>query len=173
MRISIKELVLFALLGTIMFVSKIIMEPLPNIHILAALVTTYTIVYRVKALIPIYVFAAINLTYAFFYSSPLWALPYFYIWTILWGVVMLLPKSMPKRVALPVYMVVCAIHGFLYGTLYAPAQALMFGLSFKGTIAWIISGLPFDAIHGIGNIVCSLLVLPLSSALKHTTKNLS
>lgn len=170
MRINLKELVLFSLLGTIMFISKIVMESLPNIHILAALVTTYTIVYRAKALIPIYIFAVLISIYGGF---SLWSLPYFYIWTILWGAVMLLPKSMPKKVALPVYMVVCAMHGFLYGTMYAPAQALMFGLSFKGTITWIISGLPFDAIHGIGNIVCSLLVLPLSSALKHTTKNLS
>lgn len=170
MRINLKELVLFALLGTIMFVSKLVMEFLPNIHILAALVTTYTIVYRAKALIPIYIFAFLMFIYAGF---SLWALPYFYIWTILWGVVMLLPKQMPKKIAIPVYMVVCAMHGFLYGTLYAPAQALMFGLSFKGTITWIISGLPFDAIHGIGNIVCSLLVLPLSSALKQATKNLS
>lgn len=170
MRINLKELVLFSLLGTIMFISKLVMEFLPNIHILATLITTYTIVYRAKALIPIYIFAVLTFIYGGF---SLWALPYFYIWTILWGVVMLLPKSMPKKVALPVYMVVCAMHGFLYGTMYAPAQAIMFGLSFKGMITWIISGLPFDAIHGIGNIVCSLLILPLSSVLRNTTKNLS
>ena len=170
MRINLKELVLFSLLGTIMFVSKIVMEFLPNIHILAALIATYTIVYRTKALIPIYVFAILNFVYAGF---ALWAIPYFYIWTILWCIVMLLPRSMPKKVALPVYMAICALHGFLYGTLYAPAQAIMFGLSFKGMITWIIAGLPFDAIHGIGNVVCSLLVLPLSSVLKRATKYIS
>lgn len=165
MRISLKEIVLFSLLGTIMFISKIIMEPFPNIHLLATLITAYTIVYRKKALVPIYIFAVLNLLYSGF---SLWALPYFYIWTILWGIIMLLPKSMPKKFAIPVYATVCALHGFLYGTLYAPAQALMFGLNFNETIAWIVSGFPFDLIHGIGNIFCSILILPITSILQRT-----
>ena len=65
-----------------------------------------------------------------------------------------------------VYTIVCALHGLLYGTIYAPAQALMFGLSFKGMIAWIAAGLPFDVIHGISNFAVGLLILPLSKVLR-------
>lgn len=78
---------------------------------------------------------------------------------------MLLPKKMPKKIRPIVYMVVNACHGFLYGTLYAPAQAILFGLSFEGMIAWIISGLPFDFIHGVSNFFCGILIMPIISIL--------
>ena len=150
------------MLGTIMFCSKIIMEALPNIHLLGMLTISYTLVYRVKALIPIYIYVVLNGLYAGF---SMWWIPYLYIWTILWALTMLMPKKMPKAVASAVYPLLCAIHGFAYGTLYAPAQALMFGLDGKQMLAWIIAGLPFDLIHGIGNFVAGLLIVPLSMLL--------
>ena len=41
----------------------------------------------------------------------------------------------------------------------------MFGLSFKGMIAWIIAGFPFDALHGLGNLAAGVLIIPLSELL--------
>ena len=155
-------MVLFSMLGTIMFVSKLLMEALPNIHFLGTLTMTYTVVFRKKALIPIYLFVFLNGLYAGF---SLWWVPYLYIWTILWGITMLLPKKMPKRVACIVYPAVCGIYGMLFGTLYAPAQALMFGLDLEGTIAWIVAGLPFDALSAVGNAATGILILPLSDTL--------
>ena len=40
--ITLKEIAVFALLGTVMFVSKMLMEFLPNIHLLGVLTVTYT-----------------------------------------------------------------------------------------------------------------------------------
>ena len=65
---------------------------------------------------------------------------------------MILPRNMPRKVKYVVYSVICAIHGFAFGTLYAPAQAMMFGLNLEQTVAWIIAGLPFDLIHGFSNL---------------------
>ena len=162
-RRRILELVLFALLGSLMFQSKIIMELIPNIHLLGMLTMCYTLLFRAKALFPIYVFVFLNGLYAGF---ALWWYPYLYIWTILWGITMLLPRRMPRKVAFVVYPLVCGIHGLLFGILYAPMQALMFGLNFKQMLAWIISGLPFDAIHGIGNFAAGFLILPLTDQLR-------
>ena len=64
-------------------------------------------------------------------------------------------------------MVLNAAHGFLYGTLYAPSQALLFGLSFEGMIAWIVAGFPWDVLHGISNFFCGLLIVPIISILKY------
>ena len=50
--------------------------------------------------------------------------------------------------------------------LYAPAQAVLFGLSFEGMLAWIAAGLPFDLIHGVSNFIAGALILPIVSALK-------
>ena len=97
-------------------------------------------------------------------------MPYLYIWTLLWGATMLLPQSMPKKVAAVVYPVICALHGFLFGILYAPAQALLFGLNFEQTLAWIATGALFDGIHGVSNFAVGLLVLPLSELVKRLNK---
>lgn len=160
---KLADIIIFAMLGTIMFISKILMEALPNIHFVGMLTVVYTIIYRKKALIPIYVYVFLNGLYAGF--SPWWV-PYLYVWTILWAVTMLLPKNMGKKTAVPVYAFVCALHGLLFGTLYAPAQALMFGLDFRAMVAWIIAGLPFDLIHAAGNLAAGFLIVPLAAALK-------
>lgn len=167
MRLSIKEMAVFGMLGAMMFASKIAMEVLPNIHLLGVFTIAFTVVYRQKALYPIYIYVVLNGLFAGFNT---WWVPYLYIWTLLWGATMLLPKSLPKKAKPFVYMGLCALHGFLYGTLYAPAQALFFGLSFKATIAWIISGIPYDIIHGVSNFVCGLLICPIISVLKKAEK---
>ena len=158
-----REICIFAMLGTVMYISKLVMEALPNIHLLGVLTIAYTIVYQRRALIPIYIYVMMNGLFAGF---NFWWLPYTYIWTILWGITMLLPKNMPRKIAIPVYCAICGFHGFAFGTLYAPAQALMFGFTFKQTVAWIIAGLSFDLIHGIANTGLGLLVVPLSGILR-------
>ena len=167
MKLKIREIAIFGMLGALMFASKLVMEVLPNMHLVGVFIVAVTVVYRKKALFPIYVFVIMLGVY---YGFSLWWIPYLYIWTILWGMVMLLPKNMPKAITPIVYMSICAIHGFLYGTLYAPAQAIMFGFNFEKMIAWIISGLPFDLIHGISNFVFGVLIIPVIRALKISEK---
>ena len=84
---------------------------------------------------------------------------------------MLLPRKLPKKVQPLIYMILCALHGFGYGILYAPAQALMFGMNLKGMISWIITGLPFDMIHGVSNFFCAMLVMPIVSTLRLAEKS--
>lgn len=168
MKLSVKEIVVFGMLGAVMYASKVVMEFLPNIHLLGVLTIAYTVVYRKKALYPIYTYVMIN---GIFCGFAGWWIPYLYIWTVLWGVVMLLPEDLPKRARPIVYMTVCALHGFLFGTLYAPAQALLYGLSLKGTIAWIAAGLPWDFVHGVSNFFCGILILPVIFVLRTAERN--
>ncbi|MBQ8356501.1 MAG: hypothetical protein IJX39_01685 [Clostridia bacterium] len=152
----------FSMLGAILFCSKLLMEWAPNIHFIAMFIITFTLVYRAKALIPIYVFVLLTGVYGGF---NVWWVPYLYIWLPLWIIAMLLPRRMPKWLAVPVYMLVGGLHGLAYGTLYAPAQALFFKMDFNMTVAWIISGLPFDFLHAAGNLAACTLVVPLSTLL--------
>lgn len=151
-----------------MYASKMIMELAPNIHLLGVFTIAFTVVYRKKALYPIYTYVLLNGIISGFAT---WWIPYLYIWTVLWGLVMLLPKNMPKKIQPLIYMIVCALHGFLFGVLYAPMQALLFGLSFQGTIAWVISGFPFDCIHGASNFFCGMLIMPIVSVLRRVENN--
>ena len=167
MKLNIRETAVFALLGALMYASKVIMEILPNVHLLGVFVVAITVAYRKKALYPIYIFVFLN---GLFSGFSMWWIPYLYIWTLLWGAVMLLPKNIPTKARPIIYMSVCALHGFLFGTLYAPAQAIMFGLDFKATVAWIAAGLPWDFVHGVSNFFCGILICPIISVLKNSEK---
>ena len=151
------------MLGALMFSSKIIMEILPNIHLIGMFVMLCTVVFRSKALMPIYIFVLIT---GLYFGFPTWWVAYLYIWTVLWGIAMLVPKSISSKVAFVLYPIICALHGLLYGALYAPTQALLFGLNFEQTLAWIAAGLPFDMIHAVSNFAAGFLVLPLSAVMK-------
>lgn len=161
------ELVTFGLLGALMYCSKILMEWAPNIHLLGMFTMTYTLAYRAKGLIPIYVYVLLN---GFFAGFAPWWVPYLYIWAVLWGITMLLPKKMPTKAAVIVYPVVCALHGLMFGVLYAPAQALMFGFNLKQTVAWVAAGFPWDIAHAVGNFAAGFLVLPLVKLIKKLDK---
>ena len=76
-----------------MYASKMIMEVAPNIHLLGAFIVAFTVVYRKKALYPIYIFIFLI---GLFNGFNAWWLPYLYIWTVLWAAVMLLPRKIPK-----------------------------------------------------------------------------
>lgn len=166
--LSVYELVLLPVLGVLMFLSKLLMEFLPNIHLLGMFIVVFTLVFRVKALIPIYVYVFLVGLYMGF--SPWW-MANLYTWAVLWGVTMLLPRHMPPKVACVVYTAVCALHGFAYGTLCVPAQAWLFGLDFRGMIAWIVAGIPFDVAHGVGNLLTGLLIVPFVALLRRLNRS--
>ena len=78
---------------------------------------------------------------------------------------LMIPKRTPKWLMFIICPVLCSLHGFHYGILYAPAQALMFGLNFREMLAWIVTGLPFDLVHGVSNLAVGMLILPPSELL--------
>ena len=163
MKLTVRETAIFGMLGAVMYASKMLMEMAPNIHLLGVFTMAFTIVYRKKALYPIYTYVLLN---GIFSGFATWWIPYLYVWTVLWAVTMVLPKRLPKKVQPFVYMMVNMCHGFLFGVLYAPAQAILFGLNFKSMIAWIVAGLPFDITHGISNFICGMLIVPLVQLLR-------
>ena len=170
MKPTTREITIFAMLGAVMYASKLLMDVAPNIHLLGVFTIAFTVVYRKKALYPIYIYVILN---GIFCGFAAWWVPYLYVWTVLWGVVMLLPEHLPKKLRPFVYMTVCAAHGFLFGTLYAPAQAVLFGMSFQGMVSWIIAGLPFDLIHGVSNFFCGILIVPVISALRLAERSMA
>ena len=158
MKLKVRELVVFGMLGALMYASKVIMDAAPNIHLIGVFVMAFTVVYRRKALYPVYIFILLT---GLFGGFSTWWIPYLYIWFVLWGMAMLIPKRMPVWVKPIVYMCVSGLHGFAFGLLYAPAQALIFGLSWDAMIAWIIAGIGFDVTHGISNICSGILIYPM------------
>ena len=168
--LTLYEMALFSMFGALMFGSKKMMEFLPNIHLVGMFIVLLTVVYRSKALIPLYIYVFLD---GLFGGFSLWWVPYLYVWTILWLMAMAIPKRIPNTVAAVVYPVVCALHGLLFGVLYAPFQAWVYNFSFEQTLAWITAGSVFDITHCVSNFVAGLLVLPLSLVLKKLNKSVS
>lgn len=162
-KLSTVEMVLFSAFGALMFCSKLLMEWAPNIHLIGVFTVVFTVVYRMKALIPIYIFVFLCGIYGGFST---WWIPYLYIWLVLWGATMLLPVDMNGRTAVWVYMLVCGLHGLFFGILYAPFQAVVYSMSFKAVTSWVIAGIPFDCMHALGNFAAGILAVPLIRVLK-------
>lgn len=166
---SVFELVLLPMLGVLMFISKLLMEFLPNVHLLGMFIMVFTLVYRWKALVPIYIYVFLAGIYGGF--APWWWAN-LYTWAVLWGVAMLLPRRMPGWLAAVIYPSVCALHGFAYGVLCAPMQALFFNLTWEGTVTWVVAGFPYDVTHGIGNLLSGLLILPLTALVTRLSRTI-
>ena len=168
--LKIHEITVFAMLSAVMFVSKVLMEGIPNVHLLGTFVVAFTLTYRAKALFPIYGYVFANGIWEGF--SPFGWLPELYLWLILWGVIMLLPKKMPTFIAPVIYMLISGLHGLLFGVFYAPVYALFSGIGWDRVWLWVAAGLPFDLIHGIGNFALGTLIIPISTLLKKLDKKM-
>ena len=164
------EMVLFAMFGALMYASRVVLMALPNIHLLGMLIVVLTIVFRCRALIPLYIYVSLE---GIFSGFATWWVPYLYVWTVLWGAVMLLPRRMPRSVACVVYALVCALHGLSFGILYAPFEALVYNLGWQGMLVWIAKGIGFDFLHFCGNIAAGLFIVPVSELLLRLTRRYS
>ena len=162
------EIAVFGMLGALMFASKLALSALPNVHLCGVFIVACTVVYRSRALYPIYVF--VFLTGLFEGGFNAWWLPYLYIWLPLWALALLLPRRAPSWLLTSLSMLLGATHGILYGILYAPAQALFFKMDFQMTVAWVLSGTPFDILHAAGNLSACALTVPLVKLLLRLEK---
>ena len=95
MKLKVKEITVFAMLGALIFALKKVMEFAPNVHLVGVFIIAMTVVYRKKALYPIYIYIFLD---GLFGGFSTWWFPYLYIWTILWGITMLLPKNMNLKI---------------------------------------------------------------------------
>ena len=55
-KLPLRDLVLLALLGSLMFASQVVMASLPNIHIVAVLIIVTALYFRWRALYAVFVF---------------------------------------------------------------------------------------------------------------------
>ena len=73
MKLTVKETAIFGMLGALMYASKMLMEVAPNVHLLGVFTIAITVVYRKKALYPIYTYVLLN---GMFSGLSGWWIPY-------------------------------------------------------------------------------------------------
>ena len=148
---AVKSIVVAALLGAVLFICQVALSFLPNIELVSVLVIFYTLAFPFKTVIlGIYAFVfAEGLLYGF----GLWWINYLYVWCILALITLLLKNCRSYFV----YAAVNAGFGLCFGALCAIPTIFLSGL--KAGVAYWISGIPFDILHGVGNFITALLLL--------------
>lgn len=156
-KLKIREVVLFGVLGALMFALQVVMSGLPNIEPVSLLVMLYAVTFGWRALYPVYVFVAMEIL---FYGFSLWNVYYLYVWTIL-AVAAVLLRKMEHPIG---WALLSAVFGLLFGALCGIADVFIGGFSYAAA-KWV-SGIPFDVTHCIGNfVIAALLFAPLRKLL--------
>ena len=157
MKLTVREMVLFGLLGGLMFAAKMIVAHLPNIEPVSLFVMLIAVCFGWKGLYAVY--AYVFLEYAI-WGFGLWSACYLYVWLVLFCAARLLRK-MESRLG---WAALSGGFGLLFGALCALVYWLSGG--WAAAAAWWVSGIPMDLMHGFGNFIISLgLFLPLRNRL--------
>ena len=155
--LTLFEVALFGILGGLTFAAKFALSFLPNIEPSSLMVMLFAVVFGWKGLFPTYVYVALEIL---IYGISAWNLPYLYIWLILFAAARLMRK-MTHPVS---WALLSGVFGLLFGVLSLPSHWVMSG--FAASLAWVISGIPYDILHCVGNFVIALvLFVPLRKLL--------
>jgi len=150
LKLTVREMVLFAILGAMTFAAKYVMSFLPNIEPSSLMVMLFAVVFGKKWVYPTYLYVAMEIL---FYGISLWAVL---------AVVSLLLKDMRSPFG---WAMVSGIFGLLFGVLCGIVDVFIGGVSYAVT-KWI-SGIPFDISHCIGNFFIALIMFnPLRKLLE-------
>lgn len=156
--LSVREMVLFGLLGALTFSLKMAMAPLPNIEPVSLLVALFAVAFGTKGLFPLYIYVALEFI---LWPTGLWNLNYLYVWLILF-----LAARCLRGMASPLgWALLSGAFGLFFGLLSTPVYWVVGGFSYA--LTWWISGIPYDLIHCASNFFLALLLfLPLRRLLE-------
>ena len=148
-KLNLREVVLFGVLGALMFALQVAMSPLPNIEPVSLLVILFAVVFGWKVLYPIYIFVTMEIL---FYGFSLWNVYYLYIWVILAVAAIL----MRKQESVMAWALLSGVFGLMFGALCGIVDIFIGGFGYAAA-KWV-SGIPFDLMHCGGNFVMVLLL---------------
>ena len=158
------RLVLSGLMGALLVVSKQAMSGLPNLEPVSLLLILFALELPRETPGAITVFILLQ---GVLYGFGLWWVMYLYVWYLLALLAWLL-RRMDNALGWAVFS---GSYGLCFGGLcaavYLVAKTPAFALS------WWLSGLSYDAMHGVGNFVIMLLLYrPLRRALQTAKRQL-
>lgn len=161
--LTIREIVLFGVLGALTFALQVVMGPLPNIEPVSLLVMLFMVIFGWKGLFPVYIFVAMEIL---FYGLGVWNAYYLYVWLLL-ALAAISLRNMTHPLG---WAILSAAFGLLFGALCGIADVFIGGFGYAVT-KWI-AGISFDLLHCGGNFVIALvLFVPLRKLLEKLYRN--
>ena len=157
-RLTLREVVLFGILGALTFAAQVVMAGLPNIEPVSLMVMVCAAVFGWKCLYPVYVFVVMEILY---HGLGIWNINYLYIWTILAVAAMLL-RNINHSLG---WALLSGLFGLAFGALCGIVDVFIGGLGYAAA-KWA-SGIPFDIAHCAGNFTIALvLFVPLRNLME-------
>ncbi|OGO88524.1 MAG: hypothetical protein A2Y15_00755 [Clostridiales bacterium GWF2_36_10] len=142
-------MVLFSLLGAILVIFKEVNPIRYNIEFVSTLIIAYTCVFGWYALIPTYIFVAIE---QILYGFNIWT--YFYLYA--WAILVLISFPFRKLRSPILWAMIAGVFGLSFGALSAITSYFIGG--WGAAVAYWTSGLWFDLTHCVGNFIITLLL---------------
>lgn len=154
---SAKEIALIGMMTAMLEAVKLALQAVPNVELVTLLIILFTLFLGWKTLIAVWAFVGIECVV---WGIGLWTIMYVYVWPILVFFSLLLKKT---NATWPYYFL-AGFFGLFFGAFCAIPYFFIGGPSMA--IAWWISGIPYDILHGISNFIVSLILFrPLHQAL--------
>ena len=157
-RSKARSLAWMGVLTALLFAGQVVMSFLPNLEIVSLLIILYTIFFGKKVFWMIYGFVFLE---GFLYGFGMWWFQYLYLWSIL-AVVALFFRSNTSPLF---WSILSGFFGLSFGALCTLPYLIAGGPA--AAFSYWVSGLGFDLIHCIGNVVlCLVLFKPLYALLQ-------
>ena len=157
-RSKARSLAWMGVLTALLFAGQVVMSFLPNLEIVSLLIILYTIFFGKKVFWMIYGFVFLE---GFLYGFGMWWFQYLYLWSIL-AVAALFFRSNTSPLF---WSILSGFFGLSFGALCTLPYLIAGGPA--AAFSYWVSGLGFDLIHCIGNVVlCLVLFKPLYALLQ-------
>jgi len=161
---SLREIILFGILGALTFSMKVAMSALPNIEPVSLTLLVYAVVFGWKALYPTCVYVVMEILY---FGLGTWNICYLYVWPILVAGGILL-KTMRSPFGWAIFS---GAFGLFFGALCGVVDVFIGGFGYA--VAKWVTGIPFDLAHAGGNFVLALILFaPLRALVDKLYTNL-
>ena len=147
--LTVREICLFGILGSLTFAAKYVMSWMPNIEPVSLMVMLFAVTFGIKALFPVYLYVLLEIL---FYGLGTWNICYLYVWAVL-TVLALVMKKMEHPLG---WAMLSGIFGLFFGALCGIVDIFIGGFGYA--LSKWISGIPFDLAHCAGNFVIALLL---------------
>lgn len=149
-------------MGALMFVLKVALASLPNVHLGAVLIVLTAVLFGWRSMYSIAIYVLLE---GLVYGFSVWWISYLYAWPLLGAVCVLMRKNDSAFI----WAVVTGIFGLSFGALCAIPYFFIGG--WEMALSYWVGGIPFDLMHCAGNFVLTLVLFkPLSRAMKAALK---
>lgn len=150
MKLNVREIALFGVLGSLTFAAKLVMSGLPNIEPVSLMVMLFAVTFGKKSIYPIYVYVAMEILV---YGINLWNVYYLYIWLVL-AVAAYFMRNNRQPLN---WAILSAVFGLAFGVLCGITDIFVLGGIAPAVGKWT-SGIMFDVVHCVSNFLIALLL---------------